>query len=263
MHESGLSCIRCEKGKYNPVPGGECDPCPNDQTSTMPFHTCHCLPGMFNTSYMMIQCFEPMEPYFESYVLSSEKAKPVCTLATGDSVWRGDCCRKCPEPSDRSFNDQCVDCTAVGSDVDEYDKPVPGVHGVMVPRVLEGWQQSGSGMIESAKVADCNTNLNGTCGAVEFNLFRCPFQNDDETGVPGSCLGQIKLNVSNMSMVSLTFNASTEEHYEYANESSCSTGYAGALCGKWLPLSPSAPLVYAHPALELRRMQGRLHHDYG
>ena len=74
-------------------------------------HTCHCLPGMFNTSYMMIQCFEPMEPYFESYVLSSEKTKPVCTLATGDSVWRGDCCRKCPEPSDRSFNDQCVDCT--------------------------------------------------------------------------------------------------------------------------------------------------------
>ena len=63
MHESGLSCIRCEKGKYNPLPGGECAPCPNDQTSTKPFHTCHCKPGMFNATRVNIRCFEPMEQY--------------------------------------------------------------------------------------------------------------------------------------------------------------------------------------------------------
>ena len=232
LAESGLECRRCTVGNYNPKPAGTCKPCPADQTSTSPFHTCHCLPGMFNTSYMMVRCFEPMEPYTMSYVLSDspDEPAPLCSISTGDDAWRGDCCRKCPEPSDRSFNDQCVDCTAIGSAVDQYDRPVPGAHGVMIPRVLKGWKQSASGMIESAK-AGCSGAGNGTCGPVEFNLFRCPFQTDDETGVQGSCLGQIRLNSSNNPVVSLPANSSTEEQYEYANESSCATGYAGALCG--------------------------------
>jgi len=78
LADSRTFCARCAVGKFNPKPGGMCTMCPPSQTSTKPFHSCHCEPGTFNASYVNIRCFEPGATYFPSYVLNPEKRSPNC-----------------------------------------------------------------------------------------------------------------------------------------------------------------------------------------
>jgi hypothetical protein len=106
------------------------------------YHTCHCMPGFFNTSYRNIRCFEPNEVY------TPQGEKPVGTLDS-EGAWRGECCKQCPTPSDSaSADDQCVDCTDIGSSVNEYGYPV-GDHGIMKPRILAGFEESLTGIVSS------------------------------------------------------------------------------------------------------------------
>ena len=156
LTDTKLDCVRCVAGTYNPTRGGNCKPCPKYQTSTEPFHSCHCEPGRFNGTYVEIRCFESDEHYAMSSALTKTKARPDCTLI--EDVWRGtECCKPCPIPTDQTAplpahypydKHMCVDCMTIGSTVNEYGEPV-GDHGIMVPRVLEGWDQSASGKLRS------------------------------------------------------------------------------------------------------------------
>ena len=317
IDDSGVECEMCTQGKYNPTPGtvpSACKPCPPGQTSTMPFHTCHCDVGTFNTSYVNIRCFEPDAAYYHSFVLDDKKSAPDCKYDV--DVWRGtECCRSCPEPEDQSRElpadypyetDQCVDCSSIGSSVDAYGNPT-GDHGIMTPRVLVGWSMTESGTLRAEPGVDplvgafgpqgpgnggeggivqLNMQLSQRCRewvangrdadecavldnlplenspgqqgtVVEMNIFRCPYQDNAETGAVGSCLGQIPLDDVNSSNLNTNTNSSlngsnritvpNETQLPFGNNASnrrpaatavrwtrqsiCQVGYTGALCG--------------------------------
>eukprot|EP01048_Picozoa_sp_COSAG05_P009695 COSAG05_NODE_809_length_7187_cov_20.173109_3_plen_1294_part_00 len=173
LSDSQQECIRCAKGKYNPKHAGRCESCPPDQTSTAPYYSCHCSPGLFNATYVNIRCFEPNMPYVHSYALTSDKEPPDCAWST-EGVWRGnDCCKLCPEPTDQSAplpadypydQHMCVDCTKIGNTVNEFGEPT-GDHGIMIPRIVVGWDQSSTGKTRSLPGVDPMLGALGPSGA--------------------------------------------------------------------------------------------------
>ena len=126
LADSQTYCVRCVEGKYNPSPGGICKFCPDKQTSTKPFHSCHCKPMFYNTSRVNIRCFDPYllygqsidDKYKKSYAITA-RSPEACfggeTCYFEVDVFRGEgCCKPCGP---------CVDCTSVGNSTDEYDEP--------------------------------------------------------------------------------------------------------------------------------------------
>jgi hypothetical protein len=230
------------QGQYNAVHGDDCKQCPKDQTSTKPFHSCHCKPGFFNTSYISIRCFEPQEPYFP------EEPSACAPSANDPAVWDGDCCRPCPKPAfpskvlpvDYPFpNEECIQCTQIAHDVDEYGNPAAG-HGVMTPHIMPQFSVSTTGWRKySQYIASVGRKPRGS--SAELNVFRCPFQRDGEAERSGPCLGHYF--VYNATSNETSNETSTEVSTMAASKSVpettaqtvermfCKAGYGGALCG--------------------------------
>eukprot|EP01047_Picozoa_sp_COSAG01_P014851 COSAG01_NODE_733_length_13988_cov_1136.208150_2_plen_121_part_00 len=102
-----------------------------------------------------------------------QDSKPVCTQDSDSGAWRGTCCQKCPVPSDsKGPDDQCVDCSDIGSSVNEYGQPT-GDHGIMKPRIMAGFEESLTGKLSS--LPDPSPVPTSMRKPVELNLFRCPF----------------------------------------------------------------------------------------
>ena len=91
---------------------------------------------------------------------------------------------------------------------------------------------------------------------VELNIFRCPYQTAESSGTQGSCLGQVRLNATDMALNATNLTNATDDtvngtsssyaalfgdgdihatveevEIRWSNHSMCASGYAGSLCG--------------------------------